>query len=218
MNSTDRLSAPDGLPVIQAGAHGTPEDGACLMEYVSVLAGSDFNDHPRCTDPTLAAVARYVNDSCTETGRQTLVSFAPTLAATGPAGARGTAAIVLATVRAANQAAGEPRLLRRQLRRAEQRYTRVTGAGPLAALARHLDGMHRLGPAMRRVDLSVAALRALPEQQRDRALHATLAAAIAAAAPLSTTGSSRRIRATEADGEVMPRAATAFGDLHGVPR
>jgi len=71
---------------------------------------------------------------------------------------------------------------------------------------------------MRRVDLSVAALRALPEQQRDRALHATLAAAIAAAAPLSTTGSSRHVRATGAGGEVTPHAATAFGDLHGVPR
>src|SRR4051794_10030564 len=48
---------PDGLPDIQAGAHVVPEAGACLMEYVSVLAGSPFGAHPRCTAPPLAPVA-----------------------------------------------------------------------------------------------------------------------------------------------------------------
>jgi hypothetical protein len=31
------------------GAQLTPEDGACLMNYVCVLVGDSFGDHPRCT-------------------------------------------------------------------------------------------------------------------------------------------------------------------------
>ena len=53
---------PDQLPVLTRGWHRGPEDGACVMEYVSVLAGVRFTDHPRCTPPALAALARLVND------------------------------------------------------------------------------------------------------------------------------------------------------------
>jgi hypothetical protein len=182
MHTSPADSAPDGLPHLQAGAHLTPEDGACLMEYVSVLAGTAFNDHPPCTDPTLAAVARLVNDASTDAGRPMLAAFAPLLAETGhPADARRTAAVVRATVLAAHAAAGDTAVLRRQLRGAERRCDRVTGDGPLAALARHLDALHRQGAGRRRLDLSLVALRELPEAQRDTALRAVLAAALAAA-------------------------------------
>ena len=30
---------PEGMPVLTAGGHRGPEHGACVMEYVSVLAG-----------------------------------------------------------------------------------------------------------------------------------------------------------------------------------
>ena len=171
---------PSGLPRLQAGAHLVPEDGACLMEYVSVLAGAPFSDHPRCTDPILATVARLVNDSCTDAGRPLLTAFAPVLAGTGPGDARRTAAIVRAAVRSAHTAAGGTGL-RRHLRRAASRYERVTGAGPRAAAARRLDRLYRLGGGRRHLEASVEALCALPEPQRDAALIATLAAAIAAA-------------------------------------
>jgi hypothetical protein len=175
------MTKTEGLPTLEAGAHLVPEDGACLMEYVSVLAGAPFSDHPRCTDPTLAALARLVNDECTDAGRAPLIAFAPDLAATGPAGARRTAAIVLAAVQAAHAVAPEPAVLRRHVRRAGRRYDRVAGVGPLAALARRLDSLHRRGAARRRLEVSVAALRTLPGAQRDAALHATLAVATAAA-------------------------------------
>ena len=68
------------------------------MEYVSVIAGTPFSDHPRCTDPTLAALARLVNDACTDSGRHLLTAFAPELTRIGPVDPLGTAAIVLATV------------------------------------------------------------------------------------------------------------------------
>jgi len=151
------------------------------MEYVSVLAGSRFSDHPPCTDPTLATLAREVNDACTDAGRPRLTVFAPDLAGTGPVDARGTAAIVLATVSYADEAADDPAALRRTVRRAQRWYDRVTGTGVLASLARHLDPVHRRGSACRCLEQSVAVLHALPEAQRDSALHGALAAAMNAA-------------------------------------
>jgi hypothetical protein len=177
-------SAPEGLPELRAGAHLTPEDGACLMEYVSVLAGTAFNDHPRCTDPTLATVARLVNDTSTDAGRPLLAAFAPLLAETGSTrDARRTAAVIRATVLAAHAAAGDTAGLRRLVRGAERRYDRVTGSGPLSALARNLDTLHRYGAGRRRLERSLLALRELPEPRRDPALRAALAAALAAALP-----------------------------------
>jgi hypothetical protein len=185
MNRSYRSPKPDGVPELRVGAHLIPEDGACLMEYVSVLAGTAFGDHPGCTDPTLAELARLVNDASSDAGRPQLAGFAPALAATPFADARRTAAIVGAAVAAACTAAGEPPALRRHLRRARRRHARVTGAGPLAAPARGLDLLHRQGPARRRLEAAVAALRVLPGPQRDAALHAVLDAAIAAATPPS---------------------------------
>ena len=52
-----------------------------------------------------------------------------------------------------------------------------------AGLARRLDALHRYGAGRRRLELSVLALRELPEPQRDPALRHTLAAALAAALP-----------------------------------
>jgi hypothetical protein len=157
------------------------------MEYVSVLVGATFSDHPPCTDPTLAGLARLVNDASTDAGRPLLATFAPALAATGPTDARRTAVVVRAAVRAALTAAGDTAVLRRHLGRAERRYARVTGTGPLAALARRLDPLHRCGAGRRRLDVAVAALEPLPGPRRDAALRSVLAAAIAAALSAAST-------------------------------
>jgi hypothetical protein len=174
--------APDGVPVLRAGAHLFPEEGACIMEYVSLLSGAPFNDHPRCTDPSVAALARLVNDSSSDAQRPLLTAFAPLLAAAAPVDARRTAAVVRAVVRTASGAAGDT-ALRRRLRHAERRQERVRGEGPMAALARRLDPLYRRGPGRRHLEASVAALHALPEPQRDAALIATLTAALAVAVP-----------------------------------
>jgi hypothetical protein len=181
MNSTHGRTGLEGLPQLQVGTHLVPEDGACLMEYVSVLAGTAFSDHPRCTDPILAALARLVNDASTDAGRPLLVRLAPALAATPTVDAHRSAAIVCATLAAARTSAGGSPGLGRHLRRAQQRHERVTGAGPLAALTRRLDVLHRRGPARRRLKAAVTALCALPEPQRDAALRAALDAATTAA-------------------------------------
>jgi len=171
---------PPGLPRLQAGSHLGPEDGACLMEYVSVLTGARFSDRPRCTDPTVAALARLVNDCCSDAGRPQLAVLAPVLAATPRSDAAATPAVVQAAVRAACTAVGATPTLRGHLRRAEQRLQTVTGTGRRAGLARRLDWLYRRGPARRSLEVSVRALTELTEDQRDAVLVAMLAAALGA--------------------------------------
>lgn len=52
----------DGLPTLSAGGHPEGEGKACVMEYVSILAGLEWSDHPDCTDWLVADMARYIND------------------------------------------------------------------------------------------------------------------------------------------------------------
>ena len=100
----------------------------------------------------------------------------------GAPDARRSAAVVRAAVLAAQAAAGDRGGLRRAVRGARRRCDRVTGDSPSARLARSLDTVHRYGAGRRRLELAVRALRELPEPQRDPALRAVLAAALAAAA------------------------------------
>ncbi len=51
--------------------------GACLMEYVAVLAGERHTDHPKSVCPTLATMARVVNDRVSDRARQRLAIAAP---------------------------------------------------------------------------------------------------------------------------------------------
>lgn len=64
---------PESLPTLANGSHEASDGKACIMEYVSILAGESFSDHPTCTDPVLAAAARAVNDWMTDDGRHLLV-------------------------------------------------------------------------------------------------------------------------------------------------
>ena len=44
------------------GRHRSPDEGACVMELASMLAGERFTDRPSCVDPVLAAYLRALND------------------------------------------------------------------------------------------------------------------------------------------------------------
>ena len=70
-------AVPTLMPKLSAGAHRTPRRGACFMEFASYLAGERWSDHPRCTDPTLAALARAVNDTVHDARRSDLVPDIP---------------------------------------------------------------------------------------------------------------------------------------------
>ena len=67
------------LPVLSRGKHRNPRKGACFMEFASLLAGERWSDHPACTHPLLAAVARDVNDCTSDAGRRRLVSLIPSV-------------------------------------------------------------------------------------------------------------------------------------------
>lgn len=70
---------PDLLPVLSRGKHRHPRKGACFMELASFLAGERWSDHPACTHPLLAEVARQVNDRTTDAGRSRLAPMIPSV-------------------------------------------------------------------------------------------------------------------------------------------
>jgi hypothetical protein len=93
------------------------------MEYVSVLAGEPWSDHPRCTDRALAELARRINDDVRAPARPELALLAPRLAgAVGPGIA--TDVVVRAVARAGLEAAPGDPVLRRAHRRAARRLAR----------------------------------------------------------------------------------------------
>jgi hypothetical protein len=67
------------LPMLSRGKHRSPRTGACFMELASVLAGERWSDHPACTHPLLAAVARHVNDYTSDAGRPRLAGLIPSV-------------------------------------------------------------------------------------------------------------------------------------------
>jgi hypothetical protein len=76
MSDSSRGSAvPTGIPILSRGKHRNPVQGACFMEYTSLLAGEAFTDQPRCVDDELAAVMRGANDKLSDADRPLLASM-----------------------------------------------------------------------------------------------------------------------------------------------
>jgi hypothetical protein len=126
-----RLSAtvvrrPDGLPMLDRGGHRSPDQGACLMEYVSVLAGTRFSDHPRCTHPALAQLARVVNDEVVDpAARSRLAVLAPDLIGTRCRDPRITLTVMACCLRAAVAARPQGRDLLQALERIDAQLDRL---------------------------------------------------------------------------------------------
>jgi hypothetical protein len=66
-------TTPDFMPVLGSGAHKAPEEGACVMEYVSFITGGEWSDVPDCTPLSLASFAAYVNDYIPDEDRSRLM-------------------------------------------------------------------------------------------------------------------------------------------------
>lgn len=73
------MTAGGVLPILSRGRHRHPGNGACFMEYASLLAGTAWSDQPDCTHPLLALVAREVNDETSDAGRAELVPLIPSV-------------------------------------------------------------------------------------------------------------------------------------------
>jgi hypothetical protein len=170
-------TVPEHLPRLRHGAHLHSTDGACLMEYVSVLAGEPWSDQPRCTHPALAAVARAVNDALGQAARDRAALLAPELARSGSGDPHTTPRLVLACTAMALRIHPGSTALRRHQRRAVRRLAQEPRRP--AWLRAAGDRMYRRGPAMHALAATVrSVLRRSPDP--DTALLDLLAVAIAA--------------------------------------
>lgn len=71
------VDVPELLPVLARGKHRSPATGGCFMEFASFLAGERWSDHPDCTHPLLASLARLVNDAVSDLHRPALAPLVP---------------------------------------------------------------------------------------------------------------------------------------------
>ena len=58
------------------GKHSSPDEGACVMELASMLAGEPFSDHPSSVCPVIGSFLRAYNDSIGDERRQDLYAYA----------------------------------------------------------------------------------------------------------------------------------------------
>ena len=61
---------------LSKGKHTSPDDGACVMELASMLAGEPFTDHPVSVCPVIGSFLRAYNDSIDDGRRQALYEYA----------------------------------------------------------------------------------------------------------------------------------------------
>lgn len=173
-------TTPDYLPMLSRGGHRNPAEGACLMEYVSQLAGEGFSDQPRCTDPVIAAVARQVNDHTSDAARPRLAVLAPDLAAVRRIDPRLVPAVAAHCARLALQRDPDSRWLQRMASRAEARALRVrlepATRGTRIALSNGLVGLRTLIPlAVRHLILAKPCPVSHRDAERDHVLFELLA-------------------------------------------
>lgn len=67
---------------LSKGRHASPEEGACVVELASMLAGELFSDHPDSVCPVIAAVLRNYNDRIDDRRRQDLYPYAARIVGT----------------------------------------------------------------------------------------------------------------------------------------
>ena len=62
---------------LSRGRHQGPDQGACVMELASMLAGEPFSDHPGSACPVIGAFLRAYNDGLPTTAARTSTSTPP---------------------------------------------------------------------------------------------------------------------------------------------
>jgi hypothetical protein len=87
---------------LERGRHVSPDDGACVMELASMLAGERFTDSPRCVCPVIAAFLRRYNDVVDDRRRQDLYRHASL-----SVGSRGSRSVLRRRARRCSEFAGQ---------------------------------------------------------------------------------------------------------------
>ncbi|MGP3989224.1 hypothetical protein [Streptomyces sp. 3N207] len=155
------LTTPDGLPTPRPFGHLSPQDGACLMEAASLLTGG-FTDSPRTTHPTLAALARVVNDTVDDSTRHGLWPLVADLARAYPC-ARDFAPMVIAEVlREAQRVRPHAWTLHVRRTLCRRRALRVGQAGP-TPVVRRLDALWWRGPGRHHLEHALRVLLRAPD-------------------------------------------------------
>jgi hypothetical protein len=108
---TPTVTSPELMPVLSRGKHRNLRRGACFMEMASFLAGERWSDHPACTHPLLAEIARLVNDCVTDQLRPRLLPMIPSVIGLTSDDLRIDVAIALRSAVVALPIAAEPRQL-----------------------------------------------------------------------------------------------------------
>jgi len=67
---------------LASGSHESLDEGACLMEAVSYVAGEPWSDSPKCASPVISAFMRSWNDGLSDDKRQSLKAYIPRLIGT----------------------------------------------------------------------------------------------------------------------------------------
>jgi hypothetical protein len=71
---------------LSKGKHQSPDDGACVIELASMIAGEPFSDRPASVCPVIAAFLRAYNDSLPAYERDELYPYAAAVVGSaGPA-------------------------------------------------------------------------------------------------------------------------------------
>jgi hypothetical protein len=131
---------------LSKGKHTNPEDGACVMELASMLAGEPFTDHPASVCPVIGSFLRSYNDSIDSERRQALYEYASKVVGSrGCAGTRQARAARLAEWAEEMQRSRPTRFLRSPLRRIGRlRRPPIDAIGTYAvhSIAKHTDQTH----------------------------------------------------------------------------
>jgi hypothetical protein len=144
------------------GTHLTPDDGACLMVWVSVLVGEPWSDAPATTHPLLAHLGRLVNDATTPASRGRLLPLAPRLAHLTSHHPATHARLAELVTRYALEVSPRLRLAWMHAAAARQ-VVLATRSAPRSRVGRELARLrllaYRRGPAHRAVEVAVGVLR-----------------------------------------------------------
>jgi hypothetical protein len=137
------------------GKHSSPEDGACVMELASMLAGEGFTDHPESVCPVIGSFLRAYNDSIDDARRQDLYAYASRAVGSRAPGAAESARAewLLAWARDL-----QPRRLRRML------PARVRSLAPQRRPAAEAAGTHAVRAIRKHGDESHAAVLVLLDE------------------------------------------------------
>jgi hypothetical protein len=130
------------------GKHSSPDDGACVMELASMLAGESFTDHPTSVCPVIGSFLRAYNDSVDDDRRQDLYEYASKVVGSRMSAdvQRARAERLMAWALQFQRARWTRRAVPERLRTlARHRHPSLESVGTHAvhAISRHNDGTHR---------------------------------------------------------------------------